>query len=249
MASGTGEGAGVGAGEGAAMEAGAEAPARVVRAHRLFADLSEAALAELLAIARESRHARREVLFRQGDACAGFYVVLSGMVRLYKASPEGREHVVEVIRPGQSFAEAAVFAGRTYPVCAETLEPSRLLFFPKAPYLTYLEARPQELFGLIATLSVRMHQLVAKVERLTLMDARQRVAGFFADLAAEPVPMDALDVSRGTLAAQLGLTPETLSRTLATLQAEGVIAMDGRHFTVTDPAALSALARGGETTH
>jgi len=193
------------------------------------------------------------VLFRQGDPCAGFYVVLSGMVRLYKASPDGREHVMEVIRPGQSFAEAAVFAGRACPVTAETLEPSRLLFFPKVPYLAYLEARPQVLFGLIAGLSVRMHQLVAKVERLTLMDARQRVAGFFADLAAAPGPPDAsdvaLDVSKGTLAAQLGLTPETLSRTLATLQAEGVIAMDGRHFAVTDPAALAALARGGDLTH
>jgi CRP/FNR family transcriptional regulator, dissimilatory nitrate respiration regulator len=239
-------GAGGTAWDGGSGDAGA---ARAVRSHRLFADLSEAALAELLTIARESRHPRRAVLFRQGDSCTGFYVVLAGMVRLYKSSPDGREHVVEVIRPGQSFAEAAVFAGRACPVTAETLEPSRLLFFPKAPYLSYLEARPQVLFGLIAGLSVRMHQLVAKVERLTLMDARQRVAGFFADLAAAPAPPDALDVSKGTLAAQLGLTPETLSRTLASLQAEGVIAMDGRHFTVTDPASLAALARGGETMH
>jgi CRP-like cAMP-binding protein len=232
---------------------GEGAAARTIRSHRLFADLSEAALAELLAIARESGHTRREVLFQQGDPCDGFYVVLSGMVRLYKSSPDGREHVVEVIRPGQSFAEAAVFADRPCPVTAETLEPSRLLFFPKAPYLAYLEARPRVLFGLIAGLSVRMHQLVAKVERLTLMDARQRVAGFFADLAAAPAPEHApnvaLDVSKGTLAAQLGLTPETLSRTLASLQEEGVIAMEGRHFTVTDPAALSTLARGGEITH
>jgi len=240
---------------GAGERMAAEAPegARVVRGHRLFADLSDAALAELLAIATESHHPRRDVLFRQGDPCTGFYVVVSGMVRLYKSSPDGREHVVEVIRAGQSFAEAAVFAGRPCPVCAETLEPSRLLFFPQAPYLAYLEVRPQVLFGLIAGLSVRMHQLVAKVERLTLMDARQRVAGFFADLAAAPAPPDArgvsLDVSKGTLAAQLGLTPETLSRTLASLQAEGVIAMDGRHFTVTDPASLAALARGGDVTH
>lgn len=241
--------------------------ARIVRGHRLFAGLSGEALAELLAIARESLHPRREVLFRQGDPCGGFYVILSGMVRLYKSSPDGREHVMEVIRPGQSFAEAAVFADRPCPVSAETLEPSHLLFFPKAPYLDYLEARPRVLFGLIAGLSVRMHQLVAKVERLTLMDARQRVAGFFADLAAGSAPPDArqasqeaskdasreaardvaLDVSKGTLAAQLGLTPETLSRTLASLQAEGIIAMEGRRFAVTDPAALAALARGGET--
>ena len=99
--------------------------------------------------------------------------------------------------------------------------------------------------GLVASLSVRMHQLVAKVERLTLCDARQRVAGFFSDVLATSPPPHVLDVSKGTMAAQLGLTPETLSRTLATLQAEGVIAMDGRRFKVTDPGALSALSVAG----
>jgi CRP-like cAMP-binding protein len=221
----------------------------VIRRHRLFEGLPEDALAQLLSIARESSVPRREALFRQGDPCEGFYVVVEGMVRLFKTSAEGREHVVEVIRPGQSFAEAAVFADIPYPVNADTLEASRLLFFPKAPYLAVLQARPELLLGLVASLSVRMHQLVAKVERLTLCDARQRVAGFFADLLAASPPPHLLDVSKGTMAAQLGLTPETLSRTLASLQAEGVIVMDGRRFTVTDPGALSALSGGEPLLH
>jgi len=221
----------------------------VIRRHRLFEGLPADALTQLLSIAREVSRPRRRTLFRQGDPCEGFYVVLDGMVRLFKSSADGREHVVEVIRPGQSFAEAAVFAGIDCPVSAETLEPSRLLFFPKAPYLAVLEARPQLLMGLVASLSVRMHQLVAKVERLTLCDARQRVAGFFSDVLATSPPPHVLDVSKGTMAAQLGLTPETLSRTLATLQAEGVIAMDGRRFKVTDPGALSALSGGEPLLH
>jgi len=221
----------------------------VIRRHRLFEGLPEDALAQLLSIAREDDRPRRDVLFRQGDPCEGFYVVLEGIVRLFKSSPDGREHVVEVIRGGQSFAEAAVFAGADCPVTAETLAPCRLLFFPKAPYLAVLEARPQVLFGLIASLSVRMHQLVAKVERLTLCDARQRVAGFLSDVLEASPPPHLLDVSKATLAAQLGLTPETLSRTLATLQAEGMIAMDGRRFQVADPSALSALARGEALLH
>lgn len=222
---------------------------RVIRQHRLFAGLPEDALNQLMAIARERDCPKRTVLFGQGDPCEGFYVVLEGMVRLYKSSADGREHVVEVIRAGQSFAEAAVFAGTPFPVSAEALEPTRMLFFPKAPYLAFLEARPQVLFGLIASLSVRMHQLVAKVERLTLCDARQRVAGFFADLIDATAPPHTLDVSKRTMAGQLGLTPETLSRTLASLQAEGVIAMDGRRFRVTDADALAALSQGEPLLH
>jgi CRP-like cAMP-binding protein len=222
---------------------------QVIRRHRLFEGLPEDALTTLLSIAREASHPKRAVLFRQGDPCGGFYVLLEGIVRLFKSSADGREHVVEVIRAGQSFAEAAVFAGTPCPVTAETLEPSRLLFFPKDPYRAVLEARPEVLFGLIASLSIRMHQLVAKVERLTLCDARQRVAGFLSDVLSSTAPPHLLDVSKATLAAQLGLTPETLSRTLAVLQAEGMIAMEGRRFQVADPAALSALARGEALLH
>jgi len=223
---------------------------RVLQRHRLFEDLPDDALRQLLSIAREVSQPRRTVLFAQGDPCKGFYVVVDGMVRLFKSSADGREHVVEVIRAGQSFAEAAVFAGSECPVTAETLEASRLLFFPKEPYLTVLQARPQLLLGLIASLSVRMHQLVAKVERLTLYDARQRVAGFFCDLAGNgDAAPHVLDVSKRTMAAQLGLTPETLSRTLASLQEEGFITMDGRRFQVNDTQGLTDLARGGPLLH
>lgn len=216
----------------------------LLRRHRLFEGLSDEDMRNLVSLASEVNCSRRTALFEQGDPCDGFYIILSGMVRLFKVSPDGREHVVEVIRTGQSFAEAAVFAGTPYPVCAETLERSRFLFFPKDAFLRYLEERPRFLFGMIASLSVRMHQLVVKMERLTLRDARQRVAGFFCDLLEQSPSHNTLDVSRRTLASQLNLSPETLSRTLSTLQMEGLIAMEGRHFRVTDPVALGGVSQG-----
>lgn len=214
-----------------------------LKQHGLFSGLPDNEFPHLAALAREEGHPRGAVLFRQGEACAGFYMVLSGMVRLYKIAADGREHVVEVIRPGQSFAEAAVFADVPFPVHAETLEQGRFLFFPKEPFLAFLEARPRCLFGMIASLSVRMHKLVVKVERLSLFDARQRVAGFLVDLAAASGG-GRLDVSKKTMALQLGLTPETLSRTLSLLQEDGMVALSGRQFRVTDEPALSALAKG-----
>ncbi|MDH5527991.1 MAG: Crp/Fnr family transcriptional regulator [Nitrospirota bacterium] len=214
-----------------------------LRRHRLFERLGDADLAALLALAEASRPGREQVLFRQGDPCTGFFVVLDGIVRLYKCAADGREHVVEVIRKGQTFAEAAVFAGTPFPVYAEPLEASHLLFFPKAPFLHYLEERPHCLFGMIASLSVRMHQLVMKLESLTLRDAAGRLAGYLAGMEGSGGD-GRLDIPRRTLAAQLGLTPETLSRTLSTLQAHGLISVDGRDFVVTDREALSALSRG-----
>ncbi|MFQ5509808.1 MAG: Crp/Fnr family transcriptional regulator [Leptospirillia bacterium] len=216
----------------------------VLLQHRLFESLPKEDFQYLFAISSESRHPRRSMVFRQGEPCTGFFVVVNGMVRLYKAAPDGREHVVEVIRQGQSFAEAVVFTGDLFPVNAETLEDSHLLFFPREPFLHYLEERPRLLFGMIGSISVRMHQLVTKLERLTLQDARQRVAGYFTDLCERTPRAEALDLSKKTLAAQLGLTPETLSRTLHDLQEEGLISMDGRHFRILDAEALTALSKG-----
>ncbi len=211
-----------------------------IRNHRLFEDLSEAHLAHLMGFARITSYNKAETVFVQGAPCEGLFVVLSGVVRLFKASQDGREHVVEVIRAGQSFAEAAVFADIPYPVHADALGPCRLVFLPKEPYLAFLRAHPENLFAMMATLSARMHQLVVKVERLTLSDALQRVAGYLLDMA-DAQQVVRLDVTKATLASQLGLTPETLSRSLSTLQAKGLIQMDGSHFTLQDVDALSSL--------
>ncbi|MDH4229537.1 MAG: Crp/Fnr family transcriptional regulator [Nitrospirota bacterium] len=213
-----------------------------LRGHRLFERLEAGDRTALLALAKPSAADRGTLLFREGESCDGFYFVLAGIVRLYKVSPEGREHVVEVIRVGQSFAEAAVFSDMPFPVHAEPLEPSRLLFFPKEPFLAYLREHPHCLFGMIASLSVRMHQLITKVEALTLRDAGQRVAGFLSRNGA--ARGGNLDLSRHTMAAHLGLTPETLSRTLAALQTQGVIVLEGRQFSIADADTLGALSRG-----
>lgn len=211
-----------------------------VRRHRLFEDLPEADLAYLMGLARISHHPKRHMLFTQGEPCDGLFLVLAGVVRLYQSAPDGREHVVEIIRKGQSFAEAAVFADVPYPVHAETLGPCRLMFLPKEPYLAFLRAHPRHLFQMVASLSVRMHQLVVKVERLTLRDAVQRTAAYLLDMADQDLCVN-LDVTKATLASQLGLTPETLSRAFASLHEQGLVAMDGNHFHVRDVEALYAI--------
>ena len=214
-----------------------------VAQHRLFEGISEADLRYLMGFARTRTHPKHDELFVQGEPCKGLFILLQGVVRLYKSAADGREHVVEVIRSGQSFAEAAVFADVPYPVFAQTLEPSRVLFLPKTPYLAFLRKNPKYLFDLVASLSARMHQLVVKVERLTLRDAVQRVAGLLLDMTDDGKSVS-LDVTKATLASQLALTPETLSRAFATLQEQGLVTMTGSHFQIHNSATLQTLMKG-----
>src|SRR5687768_1042185 len=87
-----------------------------------FRDLPEADLARLAALAVEQPLETGQVLFLEGEPCRGMYLVYSGRVRVYKASPEGREQVLTVARPGDSFAEVPVFDGGPNPASADAMD-------------------------------------------------------------------------------------------------------------------------------
>ena len=97
----------------------------------LFAGLKEEDLKKIRAIASLKRVGKKEVLFSEGEEAKGFYVILSGKVKLYKISPEGKEQILHVVSPPDAFAEAALFLEGNYPAFAEALSDGQLLFFPR----------------------------------------------------------------------------------------------------------------------
>src|SRR3972149_167908 len=105
----------------------------------LFAGLKEEDLKRIRSIALPKRLGKKEVLFSDGEEAKGFYVILSGKVKLYKISPEGKEQILHVVSAPESFAEAALFLEGSYPAFAETLADSQLLFFPKRNFIQLIE--------------------------------------------------------------------------------------------------------------
>ena len=97
----------------------------------LFAGLGEKDLRKIRAIASLRQVRKKEILFSEGEEARGFYVILSGKVKLYKISPEGKEQILHVVGAPDTFAEAALFLEGSYPAFAEVLSDSQLLFFPE----------------------------------------------------------------------------------------------------------------------
>jgi CRP-like cAMP-binding protein len=97
----------------------------------LFAGLKEEDLKRIRAIASLKQVKKKEILFSDGETAKGFYVILSGKMKLYKVSPEGKEQILHVVSAPDAFAEAALFLEGTYPAFAEALMDCQLLFFPK----------------------------------------------------------------------------------------------------------------------
>jgi CRP-like cAMP-binding protein len=205
----------------------------------LFKELAPEELDRIALGAREQHVARGEVVFRKGDPCEGFHMVIYGHIKLAFTSASGNEKVVELIGPGQSFGEALMFMEKPYVVYAQALADTLLLHIAKAVVFDEIEREPGFARRMIAGLSRRLHGLVSDLESYSLHSGIQRVIGYL--LRAEPDGETAgttvqlkLPTSKGIIASRLNLTPEHFSRILHELTEAGLLTVDGRTVTILD---------------
>jgi CRP-like cAMP-binding protein len=219
---------------------------------RLFADLSETELKFLAERAVPRHYAPGELIFSEGQACAGLYVVEGGQVRIFKSSPSGREQVLAVDGPGSSVAELPVFDGGNYPASAAAAGDATLLFISKQDFHSLCLVHPKVALKVLRVVGRRLRGLVGIIEELSFTTVRSRLISMLLRLAREQKqagkgPLEiTLPASNQELAARVGTVRELVSRNLSRLQAEGLIRMDGRQVTIPDAAALEAELEGGE---
>src|SRR3974390_157195 len=121
------------------------------------------------------RFGRGELLFNEGDACSGLFLIASGKIRIFKLSPSGREQVLAVEGPGSSFAELPVFGGGAYPASASVLENAELLFISRKDFQNFCLEHPDVSLKVIAVVGSRLRRLVGIIEELSFTTVRQRL--------------------------------------------------------------------------
>jgi len=216
----------------------------------LFAGLREDELKKIRSIALPRQIGKKGILFLEGESAKGFYAILSGKVKLYKVSPEGKEQILHVVSAPDAFAEAALFLEGTYPAFAEALSDSQLLFFPKRDFIQLIERNPQLSINMIVSLSHYLRKFSLLIEELSLKEVSSRVAKYVIDLSLKTskegnVPVEVeLDLSKTQLALKLGTISETLSRTLAKMKAKGIIDVKKSRILILNRDALEQLASG-----
>ncbi len=209
----------------------------------LFSGLSPEERSRISQDSRVSALTKGELLFQKGDTCLGMHLVLYGQIKLAFTSPQGNEKVVEIISQGQSFGEAVMFMEKPYPVFAQALVDTQLLFLPSSTLFGNMERDPGLCKKMIASLSSRLHRLVADVESYSLHSGKQRVIGYLLREAPEPGPDTQevtvqLSTSKGTIASRLNLTQEHFSRILHELSDEQLIRVEGRKIHILNLAQL-----------
>ncbi len=199
-------------------------------------------LAEILSVKSLKKD---EILFLQGDPASGFYILLSGRVRIYKASAEGKEYTLHIITPGQMFAEAAIFGRGGYPANCAAIEDSTIAFVPKTQFTELVQGSPQISLKMISGLSSFVREFNEKLEELSLKEVSARLAKYILDESYRQSSDEInLTISKGQLANKLGTISETLSRNLKKLRTSNIIDVDGKAIRILDLKRLEAIAEG-----
>jgi CRP/FNR family transcriptional regulator len=211
---------------------------------KLFSGLPPQQYQALAEIAQRQTYSKGQVIFHQGEEGRGFFIVISGRVKIYQTSLEGKEQILNFFQEGDHFAEVPAFDGGCFPVSAATVEDTELLFFPREDFITLIEVYPSLAINILAIFAKHLRKLVGLVENISLREVPQRLAAYLLDLSerqGNQITVE-LDLTKGQLAAVIGTIPETLSRGLTKLSHEGLIRVNGLEITLLDPEKLREKA-------
>jgi CRP-like cAMP-binding protein len=212
----------------------------------LFKGLPANQLGRIAGIAVPREYRRGEIVFSDGEEANGFYVPMRGRIKIFKLSSEGKEQVLHIMGFQEPFGEAAVFSGGRFPAHAQALEESLLIFFPAPAFVDLTRHDPTLAMNMLALLSRRLKEFAGLVEQLSLKEVPGRLASYLiyeSDRAAGAALIE-LDIPKTLLANVLGTIPETISRVLGKMAAEGIIEVEGRRIRLLERKKLQELSQG-----
>ena len=209
----------------------------------MFATLGTSDLAHVAAVAVERAYDRGDIIILEGDRAGALHYVRSGLVKIFKTSPEGKEQVLRLIGPGHTFNDVPALDGGPNPASAGALEPSVVYAVGSAELRRLIAERPGVAEAAVRTMAAALRHLVALVEDLSFRHVTARVAKILLDQeeSAQQGPTSH-QLTQHEMAAMAGTVREMIGRALKELEAAEAIAMRQGHAVVLDRARLRQLA-------
>jgi CRP/FNR family transcriptional regulator len=191
--------------------------------------------------------APRGRIITEGEECRGFFVLRAGRARIFRTGPDGREQILRLLGPGDTFGEVPVFDGGPNPASAEALEPSEALFISTPEFMDVLARHPVVARAVLRHFARRLRSFTELVEQISLQSVQSRIARYLYLSAREEgvrtnegivVPRT---ITQQDLAALVGSVREVVSRTLRVMEDDGLVEVRRKEFLVRDLDALRLL--------
>lgn len=216
------------------MAQGERDHAELLKRAPIFADVSERTLKRLATAATVVSCARGDVLFEAGADPDYLHILVDGTVQLATGTPDGREAVVEIIRPVDAFIMAAVLTSQPFLMSAKAVEPSRLLLIPGKAIREQVGADPKLALTMLGSMARQYRAMVRQIKDLRLRTATQRLGTYLLRLIESRGEGErvVLPYDKKLVAARLDMKPESLSRAIHALRVHGVEVADNEvHIT------------------
>jgi CRP-like cAMP-binding protein len=182
-----------------------------------------------------------ETIFAEAEPASGIWWIESGTVKIYKLSPEGSEHILHLAGAGETFNDIAVFDHGANPAHTAALSPAKIWHLPAPIIQDLVRSNPDFSQAVIKMLAQRVRNFAQQIGDLTLYSVTPRLARFLLQ-QAESNALEQSAVTRKAIAGRLATTPETISRTLRTLQETGAIQFDRYRILIVNEALLRDIA-------
>jgi len=206
-----------------------------------FENLDDEVIARISQDVLELSFARGQVLFLEDEPCRGLYVVKAGRIRVFKTSPEGREQVMLIAQPGDSFNDVPVFDGGPNPATAAALDASVVYLVPRGTMISLVADCPAAL-AVVKLFAGRLRHLTSVVEDLSFRSVVGRLAKLLLDSAVEengPVPVR--QMTQDEMAGMVGTVRDVIGRALRQMESAGAIKLDRHRILLISPDKLREM--------
>lgn len=197
----------------------------------------------------ETRYARDEFIFREGDPTRYFHIVKEGTVKCVKSTPDGKECTLKMLMPGDLFCcDAGTFEGARHPGTAQPMGDVSVLRIRKEAYFNMLRHNPDAAIEVIKYLGNRLNEAQEKAKILALDRADRRLAGLLAELGARSGITEAdgvrlpIRLTRQDMANMVGTTTETVIRIMSRFKRDGLVSGTAKRLVLLRPDLLKTLA-------
>jgi CRP/FNR family transcriptional regulator len=206
-----------------------------------FSKLSPDELSSVKELVFEKNVARGDVIVLEGEPAEALYFVVAGAVKMSRTSIEGKEQVLNIVRPGDSFNDVPLFDSGPNFASAQAMGPVTLYGISKHDLNVFLLDNPQIAINIINVLAAQVRHLVSLVDDLSFKPVVGRVARTLLEYAEDGIGLGKR-LTQQDMAAIVGSAREVVSRSLRALESDGVIRMDRHRIVITDREALKDVA-------